>query len=147
MADKYLPELQELTSLTDDDLFYIVGGGDYKTTLKNLRILLNPSDDAIPEIVTYNIPVNELYGNWFSNNGAVGPISLNLPAVQDGLYLGVMVETAQYLFITPYLSDVIVGMTSFGGQPIKSNVVGDSIVLRSTSNNWHVWKLIGSWSI
>lgn len=146
MADKYLPELKELTELTDDDLFYFVGDSDYQATLQNLRKVLNPSDDAVGKIVSYNIPILGCYGNWYSNKGALASISFNLPAIQDGIYVGFIVEANKYLNIKPQSTDIIIGMTDYGGQAIRSYSVGSNIVLRATSNYWHVWKSMGTWS-
>jgi hypothetical protein len=146
MADKYLPQLKELTSLSDDDLFYYVNGGDFKTTLQGLRKLINPSNDSMGKIVSYNIPVNECYGDWFSNSVAFSAISFNLPPSQDGLYVGFIVEQDKNLLIKPVDSNLIIGLSTFGGQPIKSAHKGSSIVLRSTAHNWHVWKQYGFWS-
>ncbi len=147
MADKYLPHLKELTSLQDDDLFYIVSDGDYKSYLKEMRKYFNPSYVTIPKTFSYNITVDESYGNWFSNEGAFAAISFKLPIISDGMYVCFVVQTAKNMLITPQASDLIMGFSTYGGQSIKSSTIGDTVVLRATSNNWHISRIFGSWSV
>jgi hypothetical protein len=145
MADKYLPQQKELLSLNDDDLFYLSAGGDYKINLKYLRQYLNPVYSTDSRIVSYTVPIEGCYGNWYSNSGAFATISFGLPFVQDGLYAGFLVETAKNMLVTPRPADIIIGLTDYNGQSIRSNSVGSSIVLRATGNNWHVSRLVGTW--
>lgn len=145
MADKYLPQLNELTSLEDDDLIYLSAGSDYKAGMKATRSFLNPVYGTEGRIVSHAIPISSCYGQWYSNKGAFTQISFFLPVVQDGLYVGFVVETAVYLLVTPSPSDIIIGMTDYNGQSIKSNSIGSSIVLRATGHVWHVSRLVGTW--
>jgi len=143
-SDKYLPELTELTTIADSDLFYIVGS-DYGSTTQDIRGLTNPCFFSAIKLINYGISAAECDGRWFTNKGSVAPIILTLPAVADNLIVAVYIETSKDVYITPQPTDSIAQITSGDGISIKANIIGSSIILRATSNDWFVIRKSGTW--
>lgn len=145
-SPKVLPNMTETTTVSDADLFYVVGS-DYKSTLQTLRNLMNPVSATIPKLVDYEIPANECDGRWFSNKGSIVTRTFTLPSIEDDLIVSFFVEDAHNLVVTPQSGDQIVQLTTSSGQSIESSTVGSSIVLKSTANNWYVIKINGTWGV
>jgi len=148
MADKYLPELTEADSLRDQDLMYTTGqtSDDEKLTIKNMRKLTAPYRETTAKSVSYAFSALDCDGSWFSNNGAGGPITFTLPVASDGLMVGLLVEDAKYLNISPQAGEQIVYLTSAPGKTVRNKTVGSSIFLRATDNNWYVVNVTGTWA-
>lgn len=143
-SDKYLPELTELTAISDSDLFYIVGS-DYGSTMQNIRGLTNPCFVSTIKLINYGISAAECDGRWFTNKGSVAPITLTLPVVADNLIVSFYVEANKDLYIAPQPTDSIAQITSGDGISIKANTIGSSIILRATANDWFVIRKSGTW--
>jgi len=143
-TSKVLPNLTEATTLSDADLFYVVGS-DYKSTLQTTRHLMNPCSSTTPKFVDYEIPASECDGRWFSNKGSIVTRTFTLPSIASDLVVGFLVDAVHYLIITPQTGDQIVQLTSSPGQSIRSITIGSSIVLKATGNNWYVIKINGTW--
>lgn len=143
-SDKYLPNLTELTAISDADLFYIVGS-DYGATMQSVRNLINPCLSSVIKLVDYLVPAGECDGRWFTNRGAPGTVIFTLPAVADNLIASFYVGRNQYLVLTPQAGEKIAQLTTVG-QSLRSSVVGSSIVLRATANDWFVMRKGGTWS-
>jgi hypothetical protein len=148
MADKYVPELQATTSLQDGDLVYVTGAtaNDYKVTCQNLRKTLRPLASSVAKTLSYTVTSGNCNGTWFSNNGAVSSVEFTLPSASDNLTVGFFVDAAKYVIVTPQLSDRIMYLTSMDGQSARTNVVGASLFIRATNNNWYVVCTSGNWT-
>lgn len=147
VADKYLPNLTETTHISDADLLYFTGSatGDYKVLSQDLRKVLNPVLSVSSKSVSYPVTAADCVGKWFSNKTASGEIVFTLPAVASGLIVCFIVESYNYLKITPQAGDKIVSL-AVDGQSIRSRTLRNSIILKATAYDWYVLTKTGTWS-
>ena len=145
VSDKYLPNIAEITAISDADLFYIVGS-DYGSTMQSIRGLMNPCRSSTIKLVNYSVQVSDCDGRFFTNRGAPGTITFTLPAVADNLIVSFYVGAHKNLVITPQAGEVIAQLT-IAGQSLTSDTVGSSLVLRATDYAWFVMRKGGTWGI
>jgi opacity protein-like surface antigen len=88
-------------------------------------------------------------GQIFSNYGATGQVTFDLPAAVEGLTYTFVVSTEQSLKIKPASSaSRIMGLTDANGNSITSSTVGNTITITATQpSEWFVEKYYGTgWS-
>jgi hypothetical protein len=148
MANKRLPQLTEATVLDDLDLLYSTGpvSTDAKVTLKDIRNLTHPVEAIVGKTISYTVTAADCDGGWFSNKNSWTSINFDLPPVADNLSIGFIVEENQQLIITPQSIDKISFIKTADGDDIRSNTIGNSVLLRSTKYDWYVVYLGGSWT-
>lgn len=130
MADQNLPQLTELTSLTGDDLAYIVNdpGGtpaDRKAQVSTLR-----QWRVDPRTSTVNLTAASA-GEVITNEGATAQLPVNLPAAAANLIFHFYVQDADGIQITAAAGDTIRigGLVSSGGGTCTSTLIGSFLTL------------------
>lgn len=67
--------------------------------------------------------------NLFSNRGASGAVTIDLPDCREGVEYMFVLEAAQNFDINPHSSDRILGLTNADGDAIRANAIGDTVHL------------------
>jgi hypothetical protein len=88
---------------------------------------------------------SDVSGTIFTNDGASGDIVLTIPDAEAGMRFYVAIAEAHYVDIEPDGTDMILRLTSDGGDKLGSTVVGDTVELIAISTTEWVAFEHGTW--
>ncbi len=86
-------------------------------------------------------------GQIFSNHGAIGEVTYDLPEAVEGLSYTFFVSANQTIKIRPAsAASRIMGLTSTNGKSVTSSTVGDTITILATQpSEWEISSSYGTW--
>jgi len=144
LTEKVVPALTDLTYAAKDD-----GAGwytDSKMSVSTMKTLFSISS-IVEKTANYSIPISECDGRWFSTKGSSGNIKFTLPATQEEVEIGFIMEETFRTEIKPDANDKIQPVSSVDGQSIYGMDYGGTIRLRGVRDGWHVISSYGTWNI
>jgi hypothetical protein len=96
---------------------------------------------------TTKVISRSLSGTFWTNRGATGASTFQLPKSETGMRYGFITATAQSLYVKPYTGDIIVALTGHAGDRILNATAGNTVMLTCYAPGyWVAESIYGTWS-